>query len=84
MPAIYPLTPPAAVGGTLQCTTGNWFGVPTAYAYQWKRDGSTNLSTAATYLIVAGDSTHSLTCVVSATNANGTTVAPASNAIAIP
>lgn len=80
-PAIYGT---AAVGAVLTCTMGNWFGVPTAYAYQWKR-GVTNVGTNAnTYTVVAGDAANSMTCVVSATNANGTTVAPASNAILIP
>jgi hypothetical protein len=85
VPAIYPAAgPPVAVGSVLQCTQGNWFGVPTSYAYQWKRDAVNVGTNAATYTLVAGDSTHSITCVVSATNANGTTAAPASNAIAVP
>jgi hypothetical protein len=86
VPAIYPAAgPPVAVGSVLQCTTGNWFGVPTSYAYAWKRDVATAIgSNSPTYTTVAGDSTHSITCVVSATNANGTTAAPASNAIAVP
>jgi len=84
VPAIYASVPPAVVGSVLNCTMGNWFGVPTSYAYQWKR-GVTNVGTnAATYTVVAGDAANSMTCVVSATNANGTGVAPASNAIAIP
>ena len=85
VPAIYASVPPAVVGSVLNCTLGNWFGVPTSYSYAWKRDVATAIgSNAATYTTVAGDSTHSITCIVSATNANGTTAAPASNAIAIP
>jgi hypothetical protein len=77
-------TLPVAVGCVLTSTVGNWFGTPTGYAYQWKR-GVTNVGTnAASYTTVAGDAACSMTCVVSATNANGTTAAPASNAIAIP
>lgn len=69
----------------LTSTKGNWFGEPTAYAYQWKRDGATNIGTNSNlYTTVVGDSTHSITCVVSATNPNGTTAAPASNAIVVP
>ena len=84
VPAIYPTTPPAVVGSVLNCTLGNWFGVPTSYAYQWKR-GVTNVGTNSnTYTVVAGDAANTITCVVSATNANGTTAAPASNGIAIP
>jgi hypothetical protein len=84
VPAIYPSVPPAVVGSVLNCTLGNWFGVPTSYAYQWKSNAANVGTSVPTYTVVAGDSGHSMTCVVSATNANGTTIAPASNAIAIP
>lgn len=84
VPAIYASIPPARVGSVLNCTQGNWIGVPTGYAYQWKR-GVTNVGTSVnTYTVVAGDAGNNITCVVSATNVNGTSVAPASNAIAIP
>jgi len=77
-------TLPVVVGCVLTSTLGNWFGVPTSYSFQWKR-GVTNVgSNAATYTTVAGDSANTITCVVSATNSNGTGVAPASNGIAIP
>jgi hypothetical protein len=76
--------PPAVVGSVLNCTLGNWFGVPTSYTYQWKSNAVNVGTSVNTYTVVAGDSTHSMTCVVSAINANGTTVAPASNAIVIP
>ena len=83
-PAIYTSTPPAVVGSVLNCTMGNWFGVPASYSYQWKR-GVTNVGTSVnTYTVVAGDAANNMTCVVTATNANGSTAAPASNAIAIP
>ena len=84
VPAIYPTVPPAVVGSVLNCTLGNWFGVPTSSTYQWKSN-AVNVGTGVnTYTVVAGDSTHSMTCVVTATNANGGTAAPASNAIVIP
>ena len=73
----------AAVGSTLNCTMGNWTGEPTSYTYQWKR-GTTNRGTGASYTVVAADAGGSLTCVVTATNAAGSTAAPPSNAIAIP
>jgi hypothetical protein len=78
------VTGTGAVGNTLSCTQGNWTYVPTSYAYQWRRDGA-NISgaTSATYLLVAADSTHSISCSVTATNAAGSTVAPLSNAIAV-
>jgi hypothetical protein len=73
----------ATVGGTLNCTMGNWTGQPTSYAYQWKRDGTTDLGTSADYVVVAADAGHGLTCVVTATNANGSTEASPSNAVGI-
>ncbi len=82
-------TPPAvtgtaAVGQVLTCSTGTWYGAPTTYAYQWKRD-ATNIGTnAATYTTVAADSTHAVGCVVTATNIWGSTSAPLSNTRAIP
>ena len=74
--------PPATTSTVCSCTQGNWDGVPTSYTYQWKRDGTVNLGTAATYTLVAGDIPgHTITCVVTATNAQGSTVAPPSNGI---
>ena len=74
-----------SVGSTLTCTKGNWTAAPTSYAYQWKRDGLVNIGTNAdTYKIVVSDGGASLTCVVTATNAAGSSAAPPSNAIAIP
>jgi hypothetical protein len=74
---------PPVVGTVVTVTNGNWTGTPTGYTYQWKRDGSTNLGTAASYTLVSADiGSHAITCVVTATNATGSTAAPASNAIA--
>jgi hypothetical protein len=72
-----------AVGETLNCTMGNWNGEPTSYAYAWKRDGTADIATGANYVVVAEDSGHSLTCVVTATNAAGSTAAPPSNVVAV-
>jgi hypothetical protein len=72
-----------AVGDTLSCTMGNWDGEPTSYAYAWKSDGTTDLGTGDTYVVAATDSGHSITCLVTATNALGSTAAPPSNAVAI-
>jgi len=74
----------SAVGETLNCTMGNWTGTPTGYAYQWKRDGADITGTGNSYVIVAADAGHALTCVVTATNAIGSTTAPASNAVTVP
>jgi hypothetical protein len=77
--------PPAhpVVGTICSVTTGNWLGTPTSYTYQWTRDG-TNIgaATAATYTLIAADiGGHSIRCVVTAVNAQGSTAAPPSNAI---
>lgn len=74
---------PAIVGTVCTCTVGTWAATPSSYAYQWKRDGATNLGTAANYTLIAADvGGHAITCIVTATNATGSTAAPPSNAIA--
>ncbi len=74
--------PPATTSTVCSVTTGNWVGTPTSYTYQWKRDGVTNLGTAATYTLVAADiGGHQIACVVTAVNAQGSTAAAPSNAI---
>jgi hypothetical protein len=70
-------------GGTLSCTMGNWRGEPSSYAYAWHNDGVANGATGATYTVTPEDSGHGLACVVTATNALGSTVAPMSNAVVI-
>jgi hypothetical protein len=75
----------AVVGGELICTMGIWHGAPTDYSYEWMSDaGSTALGSGSTYTVADTDAGHSITCVVTATNAAGSTAAPPSNAIAIP
>ena len=74
-----------AVGGVISCTTGVWTGnAPITYARQWLRDGA-NIAgaTGASYTAVAGDSTHSITCRVTATNSIGNASAVSSNACAV-
>jgi hypothetical protein len=70
------------VGLTLTCTQGTWTYGQT-YAYAWLRDGTpvTN-GAASTYVLVAADSTHTLTCRVTATNPAGST-SMISNGIAV-
>jgi hypothetical protein len=65
----------------LTCTQGNWAGTPTSYAYQWQRDGTNVGTNANTYTLVAGDSGHNVGCIVTATNAQGSTAAPLSNTV---
>jgi hypothetical protein len=84
-PAVIDVPFVSAVGALASCTLGNWTGSPSSYAYQWKRDGVTNIGTnASTYTMVVGDSGHTVGCVVSATNATGTGVAPLSNTVVGP
>jgi hypothetical protein len=72
-----------AVDARLTCTMGTWDGEPTDYAYRWKRDGTTDLGVGDNYVVKEDDAGHSITCVVTATNAAGSTEAPPSNAVAI-
>jgi hypothetical protein len=60
---------------------GNWTGHPTSYAYQWMREGVEVGDNKANYQVGPDDHGHDLTCVVTATNATGSTVAPPSNAV---
>jgi hypothetical protein len=63
------------LGSVLTTTNGTWSNSPTSFAYQWKR-GATNIGTnASTYTLVIADSTAAITCVVTATNAGGSTPA---------
>ena len=64
-----------ALSSVLTSTTGTWINSPTSFAYQWKR-GATNIGTnSSTYTLVAADSNAAITCVVTATNASGSTPA---------
>jgi hypothetical protein len=69
-------------GNTLSCTMGNWIGAPTAYAYQWQIGGSDVGQDAPTYDVQAGDNGDAI-CIVTASNAYGSTVAPPSNAVTV-
>jgi len=70
------------VGDVLTTTDGTWTGSPTSYSYQWKR-GATNIGTNAnTYTLVSADAGTNITCVVTATNATGST--PATSNVFVP
>lgn len=72
-----------AVGSTLNCTMGNWDNMsaePHSYAYAWSGAGT---ATGDTYVVGAADTGTDITCVVTATNALGSTAAPPSNAVTI-
>lgn len=67
----------------LSCTMGEWSGTPTSYAYQWKLDGTNAGTDAATYTVQPADVGTTATCVVTATNANGSTAAPPSVGVVV-
>jgi hypothetical protein len=70
-------------GDVLSCTMGNWENEPTAYAYQWKMDGADVGTDSETYTVTAADDGGTATCIVSASNAVGTTQAPPSNGVVV-
>jgi hypothetical protein len=71
------LVPPAitgapVVGQPLACSQGLWTGPPSAYAYQWTRDGADVAgATLASYVVVPSDVGKSLRCRVTASNSVG-------------
>jgi hypothetical protein len=72
-------------GQVLTCTMGNWEGMqaePHSYAYAWTIDGADAGSTAEVN-IVPEDVGKQAVCVVTATNAIGSTAAPPSNAVTV-
>jgi hypothetical protein len=75
------------LGEKLHCTMGTWDGEPTSYAYGWKRASTdpalppTDIGTGPDYTVAAIDSGHSITCIVTAANALGSTISPPSNAV---
>jgi hypothetical protein len=73
-------------GDTLTCTMGNWEGMqaePHSYAYAWSLDGTSIPGSGATLPVVAADAGSTATCVVTATNAIGSTPAPPSNGVVV-
>jgi hypothetical protein len=73
-----------AVDEILTCTMGNWEGEPTSYVYEWKRDGEEDVGIDdPAYVVVAADAGSEITCIVTATNAAGSTEAPPSNAVVV-
>jgi len=71
-------------GASLTCTMGNWTGRPDVYAYQWKLDGITDIGDGSqSYAPAPADVGHTITCVVTATNAVGATEAPPSNGVVV-
>ena len=66
----------AVAGRAVLCTNGTWSNAPTAYAYQWRRDGAPIAgATSQPYVIAAADVGHKLTCTVTASNGGGSATA---------
>jgi hypothetical protein len=68
------------VGATLTATPGSWSPTPTAIAYQWERCSTATCApvpgaNSATYVLTSADEDAELEVVVTAANANGTTLA---------
>jgi hypothetical protein len=75
----------SAMGAAANCTMGNWKNEPTSYAYAWQRDGiAISGATSADYTMVAADKGKAIRCIVTATNAAGSTAAPPSNPVVGP
>jgi hypothetical protein len=69
-------------GDLVNCTMGNWTGEPSGYAYQWQSDG-VDVGEDTPYTVTADDAGKTFTCIVTATNAAGSTAAPPSNGVVI-
>jgi hypothetical protein len=66
------VTGTAEAGHTLSCSTGGWSYFPTAYAYQWSLNGTPIVgATGSTYPVQKIDEGSTLTCTVTASNAEG-------------
>lgn len=68
----------------LTANVGTWLGVPTSYAYQWKRGGvDISSATDSTYELVSADVGASISVRVTATNAQGSASSTSSGTAAI-
>ena len=71
-----------AMGTTLSVTHGTWSNAPTSHTYQWDRDGSPiSGATTRSYVSTSDDLNHTISAVVTATNANGSTPARGNQSI---
>lgn len=81
--SVLPVISGAAVSGqTLSTTNGTWTGTPT-YTYQWYRNGiAIGGATNSTYLLTDSDNGTTITVIVTATNAGGSTSATSAAVVA--
>jgi hypothetical protein len=76
---------PPVVGSTLQSSPGVWNYNGLKLAYQWLRASSPIAgATGTSYTTVTADKTNTISCMVTATNAKGTTPATSAATVAVP
>ncbi len=74
-----------SVGQTASCSSGDFSGGGLTYTYQWLRDGTAIAgATNRTYSIQGSDSTHLLSCKVTATNSKGSASATSAQTVPVP
>lgn len=74
----------AYAGEKLTCSTGAWSSAPTAFSYQWTRNGAPLAgATSESYVVAASQLGGSLACAVTASNAGGAGTPAASAAVAV-
>ena len=67
----------------LDCTMGNWDGEPETYAYEWHVNGVSNGVKTQRHTVTEANVGEGWACVVTATNAIGSTKAPMSNTVVV-
>jgi hypothetical protein len=70
-------------GAVLDCTMGNWDGEPETYAYEWHVNGVANGVKTQQHTVTEQNAGEGWACVVTATNALGSTKAPMSNTVVV-
>jgi hypothetical protein len=78
------ITGTAQVGQTLSAVTSALTSPQGTPAYQWKRAGSTNIGTNATYAVVAEDVGSTLTVTITYSGNSGSVTSPATAAVTYP
>jgi Polysaccharide lyase len=80
----------AAIGSTLQASSGSWSGHGISYSFQWQRCSSTSScaaitsATGSSYLVGSGDAGDSLRVSVTATNKSGSATATSAPTAVVP
>jgi predicted outer membrane repeat protein len=83
-------SPPAVTGtvkagNTLSCSTGDWANGPTHYSYSWSSNGTPIVgATTSTYKVPTINEGTTLTCTVTASNANGAGPPATSKGVRVP